>query len=87
MTEALVDLDEAFYKVHPSVPQVEGKHSNMVNKIISPDLRDDQCYNCSGFCHYSRDCPWKTPRKVKCFNCVELGRIQHRCPLPRRNKI
>ena len=66
----------------------EGKQSNVGGKMISPDRRDDQCYNCSGFGHYSRDCPSRmSPRNVRCFNCGELGHIQRRCPLPRKNRF
>ena len=36
--------------------------------MISPDCRDNQCYNCSGFGHYSRDYPSRTsPRNVKWY--------------------
>ena len=56
--------------------------------MISPDHRDDQCYNCSGFGHYSRDClSSMSPRNVRCFNCGELGHIQLRCLLPRKNRF
>ena len=66
----------------------DGKQSNVGGKMISPDRRDDQCYNCSGFGHYSRDCPSRmSPRNVRCFNCGELGHIQRRCPLPRKNRF
>ena len=66
----------------------DGKQSNVGGKMISPDRRDDQCYNCSGFGHYSRDCPLRmSPRNVRCFNCGELGHIQRRCPLPRKNRF
>ena len=66
----------------------DGKQPNVGGKMISPDRRDDQCYNCSGFGHYSRDCPSRmSPRNVRCFNCGELGHIQRRCPLPRKNRF
>ena len=66
----------------------DGKQSNVGSKMISPDRRDDQCYNCSGFGHYSRHCPSRmSPRNVRCFNCGELGHIQRRCPLPRKNRF
>ena len=66
----------------------DGKQPNVGGKMISQDRRDDQCYNCSGFGHYSRDCPSRmSPRNVRCFNCGELGHIQRRGPLPRKNRF
>ena len=56
--------------------------------MISPDRRHDQCYNCSGFGHYSRDCPFQSsPRNIMCFNCGKMGHILRKCPYARRNRL
>ena len=63
----------------------DGKQLNVGSKMISPGHRDDKCYNCSGFGHYSRDCPFRfSPRNIRCFNCGEIGHIQRKCPYTKR---
>ena len=85
MTKASIDSGERLDTPQSSPGSREGKQSNIGSQMISPDGRDDRCYNCGGFGHYSRDCPFRSsPRNIRCFTCGERGHTQRKWPHAKR---